>query len=149
MTLAGLVAKNALRNKRRSMPTILSIGFSILLLTVMLTLWHSFYIDELGPASALCIFTRTHLFFSYSMPNDYRQKIKLVPGVVALAPLNIFNGVYKDGKSKDRFPQGGTDKIWLTEFPVLYPFHVLRSGFARGAVSAPNQKAPLFLNVSL
>jgi putative ABC transport system permease protein len=109
MTLAGLVAKNALRNKRRSVPTILSIGFSILLLTVMLTLWHSFYIDDLGPASALRIFTRTHLFFSYSMPNDYRQKIKLVPGVVALAPLNVFNGVYKDGKSKDRFPQGGTD----------------------------------------
>jgi putative ABC transport system permease protein len=109
MTLAGLIVKNALRNKRRSVPTILSIGFSILLLTVMLTLWHSFYIDELGPASALRIFTRTHLFFSYSMPNDYRQKIKLVPGVVALAPLNVFNGVYKDGKSKDRFPQGGTD----------------------------------------
>jgi hypothetical protein len=94
MTLAGLVAKNALRNKRRVVPTILSIAFSILLLTVMLTLWHSFYIDDLGPASALRIFTRTRIFFSYSMPNDYRQKIKSVPGVVAVAPLNIFNGVY-------------------------------------------------------
>jgi putative ABC transport system permease protein len=109
MTLAGLVAKNALRNKRRAVPTILSIAFSILLLTVMLTLWHSFYLDDLGPASALRIFTRTHIFFSYSMPNDYRQKIKSVPGVVAVAPLNIFNGVYNDGKSKNRFPQGGTD----------------------------------------
>jgi len=109
MTLAGLVAKNALRNKRRAVPTILSIAFSIVLLTVMLTLWHRFYIDDLGPASALRIFTRTHIFFSYSMPNDYRQKIKSVPGVVAVAPLNIFNGVYNDGKSKNRFPQGGTD----------------------------------------
>ncbi len=109
MTLAGLVAKNALRNKRRAVPTILSIAFSILLLTVMLTLWHSFYIDDLGRASALRIFTRTHIFFSYCMPNDYRQKIKSVPGVVAVAPLNIFNGVYNDGKSKNRFPQGGTD----------------------------------------
>jgi putative ABC transport system permease protein len=109
MTLAGLVAKNALRNKRRTLPTILSIAFSILLLTIMLTLWHSFYLDELGPASALRIFTRTHVFFSYAMPGDYRQKIKAVPGVVAVAPMNIFNGVYKDGKSKDRFPQGGTD----------------------------------------
>ena len=36
MILAGLVAKNALRNKRRSVPTILSIGFSILLLTIMM-----------------------------------------------------------------------------------------------------------------
>ena len=105
MTLAGLVAKNALRNKRRAVPTILSIAFSILLLTVMLTLWHSFYIDDLGPASALRIFTRTHIFFSYSMPNDYRQKIKSVPGVVAVAPLNIFNGVYNDGKSRTAFPR--------------------------------------------
>jgi len=109
MTLARLVAKNALRNKRRTLPTILSLAFSILLLTVMLTLWHSFYIDDLGPAAALRIFTRTRVFFSYAMPSDYRQKIKAVPGVVAVAPMNIFNGVYKDGKSNDRFPQGGTD----------------------------------------
>jgi len=109
MTLAGLIVKNALRNKRRSVPTILSIAFSILLLTIMLTLWHSFFIDDLGPASALRIITRTHVFFSYSMPNDYRQKIKSVPGVAAVAPLNIFNGFYKVGKSKNRFPQGGTD----------------------------------------
>ena len=42
MTLAGFVAKNALRNQRRAVPTILSIAFSILLLTVVLMLWHSF-----------------------------------------------------------------------------------------------------------
>lgn len=118
MTWARLVAKNALRNKRRTLPTILSIAFSILLLTIMLTLWHSFYIDDLGPASALRIFTRTRVFFSYAMPSDYRQKIKAVPGVVAVAPMNIFNGVYKEGKSKDRFPQGGTDP---EEFLKVYP----------------------------
>jgi hypothetical protein len=70
MTLASLVAKNALRNKRRSIPTILSIGFSILLLTIMMTLWRSFYIDQLGPASALRLFTRTNVFFSYAIPTD-------------------------------------------------------------------------------
>ncbi len=88
MTLAGLVAKNALRNKRRSVPTILSIAFSIWLLTIMMTLWRSFYIDQLGPASALRLFTRPpHVFFTYAMPTDYRQKIKAIPGVVAVAPL--------------------------------------------------------------
>jgi hypothetical protein len=92
MTLAGLVARNALRNKRGSVPSLFSIGFSMLLLTFLLTLWHSFYVDELGPASALRLFTRIHSFFSYSMPTDYRQKIKFAPGVLAVAPLNIFNG---------------------------------------------------------
>jgi putative ABC transport system permease protein len=110
MTLAGLVARNALRNKRRSVPTVLSIGFSILLLTVMLTLWHSFYIDQLSSSSIIRLFTRSpHVFFTYAMPTDYRQKIKAIPGVLAVAPLNLFNGVYKDNKAENAFPQGGTD----------------------------------------
>ncbi len=75
----------------------------------MMTLWRSFYIDQLGPASALRLFTRTGVFFSYAIPTDYRQKIKAIPGVLAVAPLNLFNGVYKDSEGKNRFPQGGTD----------------------------------------
>ena len=110
MTLTGLVARNALRNKRRTVPTILSIAFSVLLLTIMMTLWRGFLIDELGPASALRLFTRPpHVFFSYAMPSDYRQKIRAVPGVMAVAPLNLFNGVYKDNRPNSGFPQGGTD----------------------------------------
>lgn len=77
MTLVGLVARNALRNKRRAVPTILSIGFSILLLTIMMALWRTFYIDQLSPASTIRLFTRSpHVFFTYAMPTDYRQKIK-------------------------------------------------------------------------
>jgi len=107
MTLAGLVAKNALRNKLRSVPTILSIAFSIGRLTIMMTLSRSFYIDQLGPASALRLFTRPpHFFFAYAMPTDYRQKIKSIPGVVDVAPLNLFNGVYKDNKRENGFPPG-------------------------------------------
>jgi hypothetical protein len=92
MTLAGLVARNALRNKRRSVPIIFSIGFSMLLLTFLLTLWHRFYVDELGPASALRLFTRNPYLLQLLHATDYRQKIKFVPGVLAVAPLNIFNG---------------------------------------------------------
>ncbi|HEX3352832.1 MAG TPA: hypothetical protein VHS34_08430 [Terriglobales bacterium] len=76
MTLTGLVAKNALRNKRRSVPTILSIGFPILLLTVMLTLWHSFYIDDLGPASTLRIFTRPETLMQFNLP--LRRFVRLI-----------------------------------------------------------------------
>jgi ABC-type lipoprotein release transport system permease subunit len=117
MTLIGLVARNALRNKRRTVPTILSIAFSILLLTMMMTLWCSFYLDQLGPASALRLFTRTCVFFSYAIPTDSRQKIKSIPGVVAVAPLNLFNGIYKNNKTENGFPQGGTDP---NEFLKVY-----------------------------
>jgi FtsX-like permease family len=59
MTLAGFVAKNAVRNKRRAVPTILSIGFSIQLLTIMMSLWRSFYMDQLSPSSTIRVFTRS------------------------------------------------------------------------------------------
>jgi hypothetical protein len=73
MTLIGLVARKALRNKRRTVPTILSIAFSILLLTLMMTLWRSLYLDQLGPASTLRLFTRTCVFFSYAIPTGRRS----------------------------------------------------------------------------
>ena len=38
MTLTRFVRKNAFRNKRRSLLTLLSISFSLLLLTVMMTI---------------------------------------------------------------------------------------------------------------
>src|SRR5713101_7059222 len=118
MTLVGFVAKNALRNKRRALPTILSVGFSILLLTIMMSLWRSFYFDQLSSSSTIRLFTRSpHVFFTYAMPTDYRQKIKAIPGVLAIAPLNLFNGVYKDNKAENAFPQGGTDP---NEFLKVY-----------------------------
>ena len=46
MTLSSFVVKNALRNKRRSILTVLSIGFSLLLLTLMMAIWRSFYLDQ-------------------------------------------------------------------------------------------------------
>ena len=46
MTLTRFVSKSAFRNKRRSILTVLSIAFSLLLLTLMMTIWHAFYIDK-------------------------------------------------------------------------------------------------------
>jgi hypothetical protein len=39
------------------MLTLLSISFSLLLLTIMLTIWRSFYVDPLGTGSALRLVT--------------------------------------------------------------------------------------------
>ncbi len=46
MTLTRFVTKNAFRNKRRSTLTVLSIAFSLLLLTLMMTIWQAFYLDQ-------------------------------------------------------------------------------------------------------
>lgn len=46
MTLTRFVTKNAFRNKRRSTLTVLSIAFSLLLLTLMMTIWRAFYLSD-------------------------------------------------------------------------------------------------------
>ena len=52
MTLSSFVRKNAFRNKRRTTLTMLSIAFSLLLLTMMMTIWRAFYLTEGSAESA-------------------------------------------------------------------------------------------------
>ena len=67
MTLAGFVHKNALRNPRRSVLTVVSIAFSMLLLTLMMTIWQRFYVDQERhrPRSGCCCGTRSRWPISY------------------------------------------------------------------------------------
>ncbi|HKH99002.1 MAG TPA: FtsX-like permease family protein [Candidatus Sulfotelmatobacter sp.] len=111
MTLTQFVLKNAFRNPRRTLLTLLSIGFSMLLLTVMMAVWRSFYIDPLRGESAMRLVTRprTSSIFMPSMPSYYRQQIRSIPGVVDLTPCNWFGGIYKDDKAEHLFVQMGSD----------------------------------------
>lgn len=109
MTLTGFVAKSAFRNKRRSTLTVLSITFSLLLLTLMMTIWHAFYIDKGSAESAQRLVTRHRVSLTQSLPAFYREKIRAIPGVVAVAPNNWFGGQYKDAKPENFFAQFGTD----------------------------------------
>jgi putative ABC transport system permease protein len=109
MTLTGFVRKNAFRNKRRSILTVLSIGFSLLLLTLMMTLWHSFYMDEGSAESVLRLVVRHKVSLTFALPGYYREKIRSVPGVVAVVPVSWFGGLYKDDKPENFFAQFGTD----------------------------------------
>ncbi len=109
MTLTSFVAKSAFRNKRRSLLTVASIAFSLLLLCIMLCLWRSFYIDKGAPDSALRIMTRHKVSLANFLPIYYRDKIRAVPGVVHVVPMTWFGGVYKDEKPENYFAQMATD----------------------------------------
>jgi putative ABC transport system permease protein len=109
MTLTRFVTKSAFRNKRRSTLTVLSITFSLLLLTIMMTVWRAFYIDKASAESAQRLITRHRVSLTQSMPVSYRERIRSVPGVVAVAPNNWFGGIYKDQKPENMFAQFGTD----------------------------------------
>jgi len=109
MTLTRFVTKNAFRNKRRSILTVLSIAFSLLLLTFMMTLWHAFSLEEGSAESAERLVVRHRVSLTFSLPSYYREKIRAIPGVVAVIPSSWFGGTYKDLKAYNTFAQFGTD----------------------------------------
>lgn len=109
MTLSHFVAKSAFRNKRRSLLTVASIAFSLLLLSIMLCFWRSFYIDKGAPDSALRIMTRHKVSLTNFLPIYYREKIRAVPGVVHVVPMTWVGGKYKDDKPENFFAQFATD----------------------------------------
>jgi putative ABC transport system permease protein len=118
MTLTRFVTKNAFRNRRRSSLTVLSIAFSLLLLTLMMTIWRSFYIDRESAQSAQRLVMRHRVSLTFALPMFYRQKIRGVPGVAGVVPVSWFGGLYKDDKPENFFAQFGTDP---DEFLKVYP----------------------------
>jgi putative ABC transport system permease protein len=109
MTLTRFVTKNAFRNKRRSILTVLSIAFSLLLLTLMMTIWHAFYLSDGSAESAQRLVVRHRVSLTFSLPGYYREKIRAIPGVVSVVPVSWFGGIYKDQKPENFFAQFGTD----------------------------------------
>jgi len=109
MTLTRFVTRSAFRNQLRSLLTVASIAFSLLLLSVMLTLWRSFYIDKGAPDSALRIMTRHKVSLANFLPIYYRDKVRSIPGVAHVVPMTWFGGRYKDDKPENFFAQFATD----------------------------------------
>jgi putative ABC transport system permease protein len=109
MTLGSFITKNTFRNKRRSVLTVLSITFSLLLLTIMMTIWRGFYIDKGPPDSGLRLMTRHRVSLAFFLPGFYRNKIRSIPGVTHVVPMTFFGGKYKDDRPENYFVQFGTD----------------------------------------
>ncbi|HXY02287.1 MAG TPA: FtsX-like permease family protein [Terriglobales bacterium] len=122
MTLTRFVRKNAFRNKRRSLLTLLSISFSLLLLTVMMTIWRAFYMSDGTAESAQRLIVRHKVSLAQFLPISYREKIRTIPGVKNVVNETWFGGQYIDDKPEHFFAQFGTDPNEI--FEVLRDFHI-------------------------
>jgi len=109
MTFGSFVMRNTFRNKRRSLLTIAIIGFSLLLLTLMTSIWRAFYVDQVAPEAARRVITRDRVSLAFFLPAFYRDKIRGIRGVVAVAPMTWFGGRYKDDRAENFFSQLATD----------------------------------------
>lgn len=122
MTLTRFVTKSAFRNKRRSILTVVSITFSLVLLTLMMTVWHSWYVDKGSAESAQRLITRHRVSLTQTLPIYYREKMRTVPGVAHVAPTQWFGGLYKDEKPENFFAQFATDPDEI--FQVMTDFKI-------------------------
>jgi putative ABC transport system permease protein len=118
MTLTRFVTKNAFRNKRRSILTVLSIGGSLLLLTFLITIWRGFYDNTPTELSAQRLIVRNKVSLVFPLPSSYRQKIQSTPHVKEVVNQQWFGGQYKDDKQENQFAQFGTDPQGLLK---VYP----------------------------
>src|SRR5579864_4834278 len=109
MTLSSFIVRNTFRNKRRSLLTMISISFSLLLLTLMICIWRSFYVDQVAPEASRRVITRDRVSLAFFLPAFYREKIRSVQGVTAVVPLTWFGGRYIDDRPEHFFANIATD----------------------------------------
>jgi putative ABC transport system permease protein len=88
--------RNLLRNKRRTILTASSVAISLFLLSslaiVYTALGKPFEGEERNPR----MMVRRLSGITFMMPASYGLKIKAVPGVAAVTPMNWFGGYWKD-----------------------------------------------------
>ncbi len=120
---APLVLKNSLRNRRRSVLTILSIAASICLLGVLLAMYQMFYYREVSPEQALRLITMNRVSLANPLPISYRERIRQVPGVREVAAMQWFGGSYKDARDmKNFFARFAVEPEKL--FPMYPEYHM-------------------------
>jgi putative ABC transport system permease protein len=96
MKLLPFILRNVLRNKRRTILTILSIGMSLFLISTLKTLLDSLEAAPMTPESAKRVIVRHQTSLANVLPIAYRQRIKQVPGVEDVVATQWFGGEYKD-----------------------------------------------------
>jgi putative ABC transport system permease protein len=91
-----MILKNSLRNKRRSLLTLLSIAASLCLLGVLGALYHAFFLTEATEDQALRLIVRNRISLANPLPMSYQQRIRSIAGVKDVTIWQWFGGVYKD-----------------------------------------------------
>ncbi len=101
MALLSLIFRNAVRNRRRSILTILSIAASFCMLGVLMAMYSMFFLHQATPDQALRLIVRNRVSFTQPMPLSFENRIRAIPGVRAVTTNDYFGGTYKDARNPD------------------------------------------------
>jgi len=99
VTLAGFAVRNAfLRNRTRSVLTVLGVCIASLAFVFLRTVLGAWYANSEASASDRVV-ARNAISITQSLPLSYKDRIAQVPGVTKVTWSNWFGGVYKDRKN--------------------------------------------------
>ncbi|MCC6193550.1 MAG: ABC transporter permease, partial [Burkholderiales bacterium] len=110
-----LILRNAFRHRLRTTLTMVGIVVAIVAFGLLRTVVDAWYAGVEAGSSARLI-TRSAISLVFSLPLNYEQKLRQVPGVTAVAGANWFGGIYIT--ESNFFPQFA---IQAAPFLAMYP----------------------------
>src|SRR4026207_1086484 len=115
MTVPGLILRNAVRNKRRFLLSVLGVAVSLFLLTVLQVVLHGLTDPAASDQTAMRIVVRHKVSLANMLFSRSKPRLEQMPGVAACTKLLWFGGIYRE--EKNFFPQFACDADSL--FKVL------------------------------
>ena len=109
IAVLSLALKNLLRNRRRTLLTLLSVAVTTLLLGVLLAVYSAFYLRETYDEQAVRLITRHEVSYMLRLPEYYGDRIRGVPGVAEVCIFDYYQGTYIDNRPKHMFPRSAVD----------------------------------------
>ncbi|MCE5230533.1 FtsX-like permease family protein [bacterium] len=97
--MVRLILKNLLRNKKRTALTVLSFGFSLFLLVALATFLNALINPPESDASILRLAVRRSTSLAEQMPLAYAERLKRIPHVADVMPLQWFGGYYQEPRN--------------------------------------------------
>ncbi len=130
MGIVRLIAKSAGRNRRRTALTVASVAISMTLLAVFSAVLHYFQ-SPLMPASFhLLLMVTPRASLMIPLPLSYGERIRRLPGIVDLTPINMVDTVY--GPQDDLiFALACDPETYLRVYPSWHLLPEQREAFLR------------------
>jgi putative ABC transport system permease protein len=95
MTTVGFIAKNAFRNKRRALLSILSVAVSLFLFILLQVGLREMTLPVEDVGSASRVIARHRISLGQMLPASQRPIIERIPGVEAVSPFTWFGGKFR------------------------------------------------------
>ncbi len=109
MNISTFILKNALRNKRRAMLSVLSVAVSLFLLVTLQVALRELMNPINDEGSSLRIIVRNKVSLAQPLPARQLQVLDRIPGIAAVSPFTFYGGLYKGDEKFTSFAQFAVD----------------------------------------